>query len=191
MNLEPNTLPESPDNCESYEIAISAMLDGELEGPEKSRLGQHLLVCASCRQQVRDFESLNRNLELLSRPPANAVRTKPRRRWFGSPVIPAAIATALAICLLVVVWPGNTALNAGQVTAEQIMQPMQKLHQVTLQRQQNHDTELRAMKMDLQILHQQLEELERTEQEAELSAQVRQLINRVNEQRIAMQEFDF
>lgn len=186
MNTETNPPSQS---CESFEIAISAMLDGELSGPEKDELGRHLLACAQCRQLTRRFESLNHHLEQLNHPPIVTVRQPSKRSWFSKRLI-VGIASAVAICLVVIVWPSNTALNAGQVTAEQIIQPMQQLHQVTVQRQQSHDTELRVMKMDLQLLQLQLRMLEKSQQETQLNERLQQLLERVNDQQLAMQEFE-
>ena len=181
----PQHHPDAGDSCESFEIAISEMLDGELTGSDKTRLGQHLIQCASCRQTVREFEALNHSLMSLGEPQETPlVRRKIKSSWISAyRVIPAAIATALAVCLLFMVWP---LLQPNQVNAEELVERMQTAEQVTAQQQLDQELSLRVMEMQLRMLRVELEELQESNESEALEVAIDSLMHRVLEEQVAM-----
>ena len=45
--------------CEEYEVWISAFLDGELSGEDRSELMQHMAVCQTCQRYFRSRRGSN------------------------------------------------------------------------------------------------------------------------------------
>ncbi|MEL7497890.1 MAG: zf-HC2 domain-containing protein [Planctomycetota bacterium] len=180
-------------SCEPFEIAISAMVDGELSPSEKTALGEHLLNCKSCRQVVREFESVNRTVLASSLPPGVATApTKPRslstarsgRRSIVRYVLGVAAAVAAASVLLVVFWP-PAAAETEQLTAEQIIQPMEDLHLISLEQERDQAIQLKALEFELRYLKLELAVLEATEDRFDFATKVDKMMNRVNEKQIA------
>lgn len=46
-------------NCQDYEDQISAFLDGELSGPERGELMEHMAACQDCRQYFEDLAAIH------------------------------------------------------------------------------------------------------------------------------------
>lgn len=49
--------------CEEYEVWISAFLDGELSGEDRSELMQHMAVCQTCQRYFDDLVAVHDALE--------------------------------------------------------------------------------------------------------------------------------
>ena len=144
-----------------------------------------MIQCASCRQTVRDFEALNHSLLSLGESGQDemAVRLN-RSSWLSAyRIIPAAIATALAVCLLVMVWPS---FQANQVSADEVVERLQVAEQVTEQQQLDQELSLRVMEMQLRVLRMELEELSQSSESEALETAIEDMMNRVLEEQVAM-----
>ena len=153
MNQNPNT------ECCEFEMAVSAMLDGELSAAEKDELSERLMTCEACRQTVRDFEAVNRNLQAVYQfgsPSLADRRPTPRpvgrlgRYLFGS-----SLAVATACVLFFVLWKPIPSQPSNLMTAQQVMQPFEELHQCSLA--QERDQSLQIKTLELELRHLQLE----------------------------------
>lgn len=45
--------------CEKYRISLMALVDGELAGPEREELEEHLSHCAYCNEEYNDILQVN------------------------------------------------------------------------------------------------------------------------------------
>ena len=45
-------------DCKAYEPLLSALLDGELEGPERRAVEAHLAECPACRAYLEDLKEI-------------------------------------------------------------------------------------------------------------------------------------
>ncbi len=89
-------------DCKAYEPLLSALLDGELEGPERRAVEAHLAECPACRAYLEDLKEIQavfRGMDELAprdfsarvmervratdqdRPERKTVRLRPWRRW--------------------------------------------------------------------------------------------------------------
>lgn len=171
-------------DCSAYELAISAMLDGELSASEKDQLGDHLLQCESCRQTVRDFEGASKTLhavyrrDLLHRKPTTASPRRSRTNYFIGMV-----AVAAAACFAIaVLWQPWTELETNLVTAQQIMVPMQELDQLSEEQEQDQELKLKTMELELRFLMLEIKQLENTPSRIELSSKAEDMMTRVRNQ---------
>ncbi|RJP78232.1 MAG: hypothetical protein C4524_06985 [Candidatus Zixiibacteriota bacterium] len=62
--------------CETYQEAMSALLDGELTGPDLAATIRHLAACETCLQEFETFQALQQRVNRDLRPPA-----VPPRLW--------------------------------------------------------------------------------------------------------------
>jgi len=94
-------------NCRAAEKAISALVDGELNGAEALELRQHLAQCSSCAAVLDAEKRLKNRLSAMPMPELSADfesrlqlavfgTPQPRRRWAWGSVAVAAAACALA-----------------------------------------------------------------------------------------------
>ena len=56
-------------NCEEYQVNISAMLDGELQGRELAETVNHLAECDECMAVFRSFQALQTRIDTEIEPP--------------------------------------------------------------------------------------------------------------------------
>lgn len=105
-------------DCEEILDWLAAYQDGELDGPEKKRVEEHLAACQACRRQEESLRKAWGDFRLAHPPGAlpsglksNPYRRSsdgPRRRAFFGPLrIRWALAPALAAAVFVVIfqWP--------------------------------------------------------------------------------------
>lgn len=100
-------------NCEEALALISSHIDGEATQEEETLLQAHLETCASCREILRAYEEINREMaDLTSEPPGELIsgvmeriteqpaeKKRSRRFMFGSGT---AIAAAAAVLVLLI-----------------------------------------------------------------------------------------
>lgn len=56
-------------DCREYEARISALLDGELSGPEQTELMEHMAACPSCQQYFDDLAAIHEAIAALEEIP--------------------------------------------------------------------------------------------------------------------------
>jgi len=113
--------------CSEYELLISAYADGELDGPEKTRLEGHFADCEDCRRLYEETVVLQRKLadsmlacsyvpDLVS---AVSARVRPRVRtrltWAWAKA--AAVIVLISVCAYVLLQPRPPVRPAGTVVA--------------------------------------------------------------------------
>jgi len=101
-------------DCETARDAISALLDGEPPGVERSALDAHLAGCPSCRSWREQAHALTRRVRLASASPVpspsaslmHALRAaERRRRWWRSLALTRGALALVAVGQLVVTIP--------------------------------------------------------------------------------------
>lgn len=187
MNM-PCKTTDLPD-CESYEIAISEMIDGELTSSEKLNLTNHLLKCAECRQTVRDFEVVTSSVFRSVLPGLEGVHGRgvlsPRKSSkIRSSVryLLAVAGTVLAASVLFLVFVPPSTVDAEVLTAEQVFVPVQELHLINLEQEQDHQLELKTMELELRRLRLELAELADDHDTLRVNFDIEQMIDRVIEE---------
>src|SRR6185369_9369249 len=112
--------------------ALSALIDGELDGDERSALESHLAACAGCRDLVDDLKTLGRAVAddaVPATPPdlapriaaalperAYAAPSLPAiapRSWFRAPMPLAAAASFVVATLVWLAWPAGGPVRDG------------------------------------------------------------------------------
>ena len=182
-------MPDTDASCEYFEILISAMTDGELDIQETAELNQHLENCSGCRQLSQQFanvdellaehslmehrgyhvessleyrtEMLDSNGSLPKYSPAPTKlphRTRQSRKWIT--YLPLAVAATLLGCLILIAWPNPQPAAAGQLSPEEVIQPMQELKRINQQKQRDQEMMLHAFSLELRVLKLELNQLE-------------------------------
>lgn len=140
--------------CQDRELALQAMLDGELDPLASAALEDHLRGCAACRdayakaQQLRFAlrspelhtaapEQLRRRIEALAGGPVSRTGTRPRTGalpWLGGGVV-GALAASLAF--LLVAPTATTPILADEIVSSQI-RSLQSGHLVDVETSDRH-----------------------------------------------------
>lgn len=147
----------SDPECQQLGPALSALIDGELAGTEKSAVAQHLISCDACRQRVRAFETVNQSI--LKR--GEAPRVSPARsRWPGHFRFAAPLAAAALLLVGVLInWPQTPPAEPETLTAEEMLRPIQQIHQISQQREHDQTLMLQTMELNLRTMQLELEQL--------------------------------
>jgi anti-sigma-K factor RskA len=190
-------------NCEKFQILVSAMLDDELTPEEQTDLGQHLEQCDACRHLMNRFEAVNKGVELLSQPEhvpggikskleKTAVKTetfvvtrqKPSARdWLSVwRLIPLATAASVVFGLAFLATRTPEPVAAEQFSTEQFVKPVQELQFISEQQQRDQELMLKLLGMDLRSLRLELNQLDAESPERKkFSKRIDAMIERVRE----------
>jgi hypothetical protein len=183
-------------NCDQFEPMVSALIDNELSPDEHSILNDHLDQCDSCRQLMRDFESVNSSVDSLSFAPsvdrANSqletfVVTRQKQslnNWLSVwRLVPLAGVASLLIGLLLVTAQPAPEATAEQLTLEQFVKPMTDLNRINHQQQRDQELMLRTLGMDLRSLKLELIQLENAgpEDRTRFENQIEEMLSRVEQ----------
>ena len=186
---------EHDQECESFEIAISAMLDGELTATEKDTLAQHLLRCDSCRLAARRFEKVNqavfanalnspnyplpnKSIGFTERVPRKS-RSLPR---FVFTAVSATVSATVCGCILFFIFNRPQPVEAQTVTSDQVIEPLKELLAITEQQELDQALSLKSLEWELRHLRLQMAEVAEGPERQEFSSRVNDLFHRVVEQ---------
>lgn len=186
---------ELANECESFEIAISAMLDGELTVSEKDTLAQHLLRCESCRQTARRFEKVNQsvfanalntpNLSLQVKSLGDTERVRRGTRAlprFAFAAVSATVSAAVCGCILFFVFSRPQPVEAQTVTSDQVIEPLKELLAITEQQELDQALSLKSLEWELRHLRLQMAGVAEGPERQEFNSRVNDLFHRVVEQ---------
>lgn len=163
-------------DCESFEILISAKLDGELSELEETVLAEHLNRCESCRLRSQSFARLNAwmtlggedTTTLLVEKPAVVIRDSNSWQTRGLISIAASI-----VVLASIVWFNLAAQPDTAAASEEYLKPLILLQEINEQRSEDQERMRESLEMDLRTLKLQLVSLD--QENAELMS------NRIND----------
>ena len=197
---------ESKTDCETFEILISAMVDGELTKIEYGELNDHLDSCECCSRRVMRFEEINSAVFGLSDPvfgcpieadeisdrvvpasihrrqePVPPLDQRARRKLYSIwSMLPLAFVASVVVCLIIVALPNGEPVAADQISPSEIVDPIRELHIIHTQQQRDQELMLRTLGMDLRSLKLELNRLEEGSPEREaLANQIDALLEKV------------
>ncbi len=157
-------------NCEPFEILISALIDDEISTHESQELETHLAVCQACHSHATGFRQVNELVDQhSSRDPfsgssantsTKVLRSTRKKSMAIWRLIPLAVAATLLVCFAIAAWPNPQPANAEQISPAQFVEPMKEIHYLNIQKQRDQDLMLRTLGMDLRSLKLELNELE-------------------------------
>ncbi|MEM9941009.1 MAG: zf-HC2 domain-containing protein [Planctomycetota bacterium] len=182
-------IEHGPDD-EAFEMAISAMIDGELDVEESLELARHIDSCPHCKKTYQWMTEVNHRVSALSIPPVDkpyhrenaTVQQADSSRFadrvgFLAPLIAAAVILFLIARIVV---PSPQPASADQASPKEVVDSIVELSRINVQQKEDQELMLRTFNLDLRALRLELNQMDlESPKRAALAEQIDLMLEKV------------